>query len=123
MAIHSLSVLSRRQFLGAAAAATAAAYLNNAKVSWAQSLPVPVTEGRAWGLGGHTRQLTLTSALPFHAGLLFSFQRMPGLKSFPSHRLMEFHRQHTRIPSKIPVGREDLPITSIGYRADQKVNG
>jgi hypothetical protein len=33
MAIHSLSVLSRRQFLGAAAAATAAAYLNNAKVS------------------------------------------------------------------------------------------
>lgn len=48
MAIHSLSVLSRRQFLGAAAAATAADYLNNnAKVSWAQSLPVPVVEGRA----------------------------------------------------------------------------
>jgi hypothetical protein len=47
MAIHSPSVLSRRQFLGAAAAATAAAYLNNAKASWPQSLPVPVTEGRA----------------------------------------------------------------------------
>jgi hypothetical protein len=47
MAIHSLTVLSRRQFLDAAAAATAAAYLNNAKVSWARSLPVPVTEGRA----------------------------------------------------------------------------
>jgi hypothetical protein len=39
------------------------------------------------------------------------------------HRPMEFHCQHPLMPAKIPVRREEQPVGSISYRADQQLNG